>query len=56
MNNMKENLFSKIAEKMVCSLGETSIKISENALGCCCWGAVYETKIPIELLKEHIEK
>lgn len=56
MKNTKVNLFSKITEKVAYSLGDASIKLSESALGYCCWGAVYETKIPIELLKEKIDK
>lgn len=56
MNNMKENLFNKMAEKLACTLGEASIKLSENSLEKCGWGGVYETKIPIELLKENIQK
>ncbi|AGX45382.1 hypothetical protein [Clostridium saccharobutylicum] len=53
---MKENLFNKIAEKMACSLGEASIKLSENAMEKCCFGGIYETKIPIQLLKQNVNK
>lgn len=56
MRDMKENLFNKMFEKAACFLGETSIKISENSLGKCGFGGIYETKIPIELLKENANK
>lgn len=51
MRTMKKNLFNKISEKIAHSLGETSIKISEKAMSKSCFCGVYETKIPIELLK-----
>lgn len=56
MKNTRENLINKITEKIAYSVGTASIKLSENAMGYCCWGAVYETKIPIELLKEKADK
>lgn len=52
MRTMKKNLFNKLSEKMAHSLGETSIKISEKAMLKSCFCGVYESKIPIELLKK----
>lgn len=51
MKFMRKNLFNKISEKAAHSLGKTSIKLSEQALKKSCFLGVYETKIPIELLK-----
>lgn len=56
MKNMKENLFNKLGEKLAINLGEASIKLSEKAMGKCFIGAIYEPKVPIEMLKETIDK
>ncbi len=56
MKNMKKNLFSKIGEKLAITLGETSIKLSEKAMGKCFMGCYYEPKIPIEMLKVNMKK
>lgn len=56
MRNMKDVLINKIGESFPETLGELSIKLSEQAMGkCLAWGA-YEPKISIELLKENIKK
>lgn len=58
MKNLKEqivNLGDRMSEKIINGIGETSIKISEQARGRCILLGVYEPKIPIELLKEDKE-
>lgn len=56
MKIMKKGLVNKIFEKTIYSLGENSIKVSENAMGKCMSSFIYEPKIPIELLKASINK
>ncbi|MBW6411636.1 cyclic lactone autoinducer peptide [Clostridium weizhouense] len=56
MRTMKKILFNKMSKKIAHSLGETSIRISEKAMNKSCFCGVYETKIPIELLKNSNQK
>lgn len=56
MRNTKKKFINKIMGKMACTLGETSIKISEKAMRQSCFCGVYETKIPIALLKDFNNK
>lgn len=56
MKSMKTKLLNKMIGKMACSLGQTSIKISEKAMKQSCFLGVYETKIPMELLKDFNNK
>ncbi|MDP4145188.1 MAG: cyclic lactone autoinducer peptide [Bacillota bacterium] len=51
MRSMKEQL-SSMGEKLIANIGETSIKITEQALGKCIILGLYEPKIPMEVLKE----
>lgn len=55
MKNLKEDLFN-IGEKLVTCIGDVSIKMSDQAMGRCIAMFIYEPKIPIELLKESMDK
>lgn len=56
MKNMKDVLINKIGGGFSEALGEISIKISDRSMGKCGFFAMYEPKIPLELLKENIKK
>lgn len=59
MRNMRAQLYNmggKIGMKVVEGLGEASIKISEQAMGKCIIFGIYEPRIPIEMLKENMQK
>lgn len=56
MRNMKENLLNKIGEKTANVLGDASIKLCKKSFDKCMWFLCYEPKIPMEILKENMEK
>ncbi|MGE5626901.1 MAG: cyclic lactone autoinducer peptide [Solirubrobacterales bacterium] len=53
MRSMKNQL-SDVVETLIKGVGNTSIKISEQAMGKCLLLGIYEPKISIELLKENM--
>ncbi|APF23474.1 cyclic lactone autoinducer peptide [Clostridium butyricum] len=56
MKTTKKILSNRLCNKIAHSLGKTSIKISEKAMHKSCFCGVYETKIPMELLKNSNQK
>lgn len=56
MRNMKDVLISKLGKSVSKNLGKFSIKLSEQAMGKCVLSACYEPKVPINLLKENMNK
>lgn len=55
MRNMKEELFS-MGEKLITNIGDATIKISDQVTGKCLLPFLYEPKVPIEVLKQNIDK
>ena len=56
MNTMREQLFSKLGEKLAGRIGEASVKISDKAIEECIMYGLYEPKIPAEMLKNNMDK
>lgn len=55
MKSMKEQIASsgeRLKERIIDRICEVSINIGEKSRGRCSHFGIYETKIPIELLKE----
>lgn len=55
MSYMKEQL-TNIGGKIAEGVGEAAVKIGEQARGLCWFMFVYESEIPMEMLKEEMEE
>lgn len=56
MRGTKKEITIKAGEKITEGLAQTAVKLGEMAMGKCGFVLLYEPKIPMELLKESMDK